>query len=369
MHPDGCDHLVALGVDHADVVGAGVHHVDFILLAVGCDAGGIGSHRQSLGRLEGAQVDDADRVALAVGDVGVFAIGGAVVGQRALLEIPPAEAAPNHKQQYRKKKFSHASRAGAVVHLYSGQRHMIPHPRHRAPHHSRDLPDLRHQLIELIGEDRLRPVRQRFIRLMVNLDDESVGADGDGSAGERRDFVAFAGALAGIDNDRQMAEPLHRRNHAQIEGIAGMVGEGADAALAQQHVVVAFAHHVLGRHQEFFQGRRHAALHHHRNLGPSGTLQQRIVLHVAGANLDDVGVFFHQIHGLVVDGLGDDLQTKAVAHLRHDAQAFFSQTLKGIGRSARLVGASAKKLRARLAHAFGYRKGLLVAFNRTGSRP
>ena len=71
-----------------------------------------------------------------------------------------------------------------------------------------------------------------------------------------------------------MTQPLHRGHHAQVERIAGVIGEGAYAALAQRHIVVAFAQDVFRRHQKFFQRRRHAALEQHRLLRPSSALQQ-----------------------------------------------------------------------------------------------
>ena len=138
--------------------------------------------------------------------------------------------------------------------------------RDRPAHHRRDLPHLRHQLIELIRIQRLHAVRQRLVRLMMDFDDQAIRADRHRGPRKRSDFVSLAGAVAGINNNRQVAEPLHRRDHAQVERVASVVGESAHAALAQNHVVVAFAHHVLGRHQKFFQRRRHAALHHHRRF-------------------------------------------------------------------------------------------------------
>jgi hypothetical protein len=54
---------------------------------------------------EFADVDHADCIALAVGDVGVFAIGGAVVGQSLLAEVPPGEPAEDGEQDDDEEKF------------------------------------------------------------------------------------------------------------------------------------------------------------------------------------------------------------------------------------------------------------------------
>ena len=82
MHPDGGHNFIAFRINHADAVGLGVDDVDFVFLAVGGNAGRFVADVNGPGRLKGAQVDDRDGVALAVGDVRVLAIGGAVGGQR-----------------------------------------------------------------------------------------------------------------------------------------------------------------------------------------------------------------------------------------------------------------------------------------------
>ena len=109
-----------------------------------------------------------------------------------------------------------------------------------------------------------------------------------------------------------------------------MVGKGAYAALAQNYLIIALAHHVLGRHQKLFQGSREAALDEHRLPQLSGALQQGKVLHVARADLHHIGPFSHQVQSLVVDGLGDYAQPEALADLGHDAQRLHAQALKRV---------------------------------------
>ena len=87
----------------------------------------------------------------------------------------------------------------------------------------------------------------------------------------RRDQVGPAGRVAGIDDDRQVAQPLDVRHGAHVEHVARRVLEGAHAALAQDHVRVALGEDVLGRHQQVLDRRAHAALEQHR-LAASGRL-------------------------------------------------------------------------------------------------
>ena len=76
-------------------------------------------------------------------------------------------------------------------------------PRDGPSHDCGDLADLRHQFVELVGEEGLRAVGQGFVRLVMDFHHQAVGADGYGGARERSDFVALAGAVAGVDENRQ----------------------------------------------------------------------------------------------------------------------------------------------------------------------
>ena len=87
---------------------------------------------------------------------------------------------------------------------------------HGSSYDGRNLPDLLHQQIELIREQRLRTIRQGLIRAIMHFHHESVGSDGNCRAREWSNLVALAGAMAGINQDRQMAQSLHRGNQAQI---------------------------------------------------------------------------------------------------------------------------------------------------------
>ena len=56
------------------------------------------------------------------------------------------------------------------------RRHMRPNPHYRPPHNRRNLPHLRHQLIKLIGIERLDAVGQCLIRLVMDFNDQSIRA-------------------------------------------------------------------------------------------------------------------------------------------------------------------------------------------------
>ena len=129
-----------------------------------------------------------------------------------------------------------------------------------------------------------------MVGIAMHLDDQAVGTNRDSSTRQRSDRVAPAGGMAGIDDDGQVGQLLYHGNDADIEGVAGVVGKGADAALAEHHVIIALAHDVLGGHQQFIESGGNAALEQHRFIGSAGKLEQSEVLHVAGADLNHVGV-------------------------------------------------------------------------------
>lgn len=91
MHADRSDDRVGLGVDHVHIIRSRIDHVDFILLAIDGDACRLAAYVQGLGQGESAHVDDADRIALAIGDVRVLAKSGPVVWEWLLTEVPPSE--------------------------------------------------------------------------------------------------------------------------------------------------------------------------------------------------------------------------------------------------------------------------------------
>ena len=150
--------------------------------------------------------------------------------------------------------------------------------------------NLLHQFGVLSGIERLRAVAQRVIGIVVHLHQQPVGAGGHGSARHRRHQIAAAGAVRGIADDRQMRELLHHRNRRDIHRVARVGFESADAALAQNDFVVAAGEDVFGGEQQFFDGGGDAALQQHRLAQLAEFAQQIEILHVARADLQDVGI-------------------------------------------------------------------------------
>ena len=232
-----------------------------------------------------------------------------------------------------------------------------------------DLPHFFGERNEFFGKEGLHAIRESLVGLVMDFDEQAISADSDSGAGKRQNFVALAGAVAGINKNGEMAAFFYRWNDGEVERVAGEIGEGANAALAEHDVVIAFGEDVFGGHKEFVERGGHAALEEDRFFGAAGALEEGEILHVARANLDDVGIFFDQVEAFVVNRLGDDAQAKALANLREDFQARFPHALKAVRGSARLVGAAAEQAYSRAGNLFGDGHGLGFAFNgaRTGN--
>ncbi len=82
-----------------------------------------------------------------------------------------------------------------------------------------------------------------------------------------------------------MRQLLHHRNRRNIHGVACVVFERADAALAQNHIVIATGKDVFGGKQQLFDCRRDAAFKQHRLALLPELAQQVEVLHVARSDL------------------------------------------------------------------------------------
>ena len=126
--------------------------------------------------------------------------------------------------------------------------------------------------------------------IVVHLDDQPVGAGSDRRTRQLRDHVAAAGAVARVGHDRQVTQFLDDRDRGDVERVARRRLERPDAALAEDHVVVAAGQDVLRRQQPLFDRGGDAALEEHRLAHVAELAEQREVLHVPRADLEDVRV-------------------------------------------------------------------------------
>ncbi len=170
--------------------------------------------------------------------------------------------------------------------------------------------------------------------------------------------------MAGVADDGQVAEPLRQGDGAYIHGEAGIGLEGADAPLAQHDLLVAPVQNVLSSQQPLLKRRPHAPLEHHRLAAAAHLVQKGVVLHVAAADLKDIGVAGHHLHVAHVHHLGDDGQARLLAAGRKDLQALLTQPPESVGGRARFEGAAAQDMAADFLHRPGGRHHLLLGVHR-----
>src|SRR2546421_8877977 len=90
---------------------------------------------------------------------------------------------------------------------------------------------------EFLRQKRLHAVGERFVRLVMNFDEKAIRADGDSGARKRQDFVAFAGAVAGINEDWKMAALFYGGAKRQGEGVLRGKEENLTTARAPRPTV------------------------------------------------------------------------------------------------------------------------------------
>ena len=136
---------------------------------------------------------------------------------------------------------------------------------------------------------------------------------------------------------------MHDRHCGEIEHVSCCRVKAAHSALTQNDVVVAFGENVFGAQQQLVDGRRHPAFEQHRLFQFSNALEQRIILHVARADLDAVGVFGNEQRAFRVHCLGHDRQAALLARACEELQTFLAKPLEGIRRAARLERAAPER--------------------------
>src|SRR3712207_254841 len=157
---------------------------------------------------------------------------------------------------------------------------------------------------------RLLPVAQRLLGIVVRLDHQAVRLGGHGGLGEGYYQVAAPRSVRRVHDHGQVRQPLGYDDRREVEREARAGFEGADAPLTQHHVVSPGGDNVLSRQEPLLDRRREPPLEDDAVVcagyrGPHA-LQQREVRHVASAYLQNLRV------------LHDELYVVGVHDLRHD---------------------------------------------------
>jgi hypothetical protein len=224
-----------------------------------------------------------------------------------------------------------------------------------------------HHVFEGFGGDGLGAVGEGVFGVVVGFDDEAVGAGGEGGFAHVGDEVGVAGALGGVNDDGEVGDAVDFGDDGEGEGVAAVGFEGADAAFAEDDVGVAAGHDVFGGEEEFIEGGGEAALEEYGFLLIADGVEEVVVLHVAGADLEDVGVFADECD--LVDGhdFGDDGEAGLFAGFGEDFEAFFAEALEFVGGGARFEGSAAQCGCARFFDFMRTLQQLLAGFDGAGA--
>jgi hypothetical protein len=202
----------------------------------------------------------------------------------------------------------------------------------------------------------------------MHLDNESVGAGGNGREREWGDERGMAARVARIDDHRKMRFSLEHRYRRHVQRVAGGRLERSDAALAEDDVRIPPRHHVLRGEEELRQRCRLSSLEQHRHTCASDLCQEGEVLHVARADLEDVSMRRYELDVPRIENLCDYRQPGRRTCFGEQRQGFGAESLKAVRGGAWLERAAAQHHRA---GSFDRPCGVqqhLASFHRAGAR-
>lgn len=176
----------------------------------------------------------------------------------------------------------------------------------------------------------------------MDLDHQAVGTGGDGGLCQLRHHPCVAAGVAGVHDDGQVGHLVEHDHAGEVEGVPHTGLEGADAALAEDDVLVALGHDVLGAHDELLQRVGKAALEQDGLLLTAHGLEQLEVLHIAGTDLNEVHIL-KEGQMLGVHDLGDDGGAGGTAGQLEQVEALAAHPLERIRGGAGLECAAAQQ--------------------------
>ena len=159
--------------------------------------------------------------------------------------------------------------------------------------------------------------------------------------------------MAGIHQHRQVGGPLQNGDGGDIQRGPGGGQTALHPALTQDHLFIAAGQQVLRRQQELLHRGGQPPLQQHRTAQLAQRLQQRVVLHVPRAYLQNIHIGQQRQLGHVGD-LRHHRQTRVPARLHQQLRAGLAQTLERVGGGAGLKGAAPQHLCAGFLHRLGH---------------
>src|SRR5262249_24751367 len=154
---------------------------------------------------------------------------------------------------------------------------------------------------------------------------------------------------------------------SDVAGITRGSFEGPDAAFAENHVGIAVGDDVLGRHQQLLHCATHSTLQQYRTSAGPQLFEQNEVLHIASADLHDIGIFGYETDIAIAHYLSDNRQSSGFLGFAQQLKYVGFETLKIIWRRPGLECSAAQDFGPGTRHAFCRMHDLLFRLNRAWS--
>ena len=132
---------------------------------------------------------------------------------------------------------------------------------------------------------------------------------------------------------------------------------GADSPFAEDHVTLLPGQQGLRRHQPLLHARGRGAFHDHGLLEAARDFQERLILHVAGRDLDAIDVIGHLLGRPRIDDFGDHRESCLFAHAVQGVQPFIADPAEVVGTDPLRPQARPECVSARLLHRAGDLQG------------
>src|SRR5919202_4850755 len=158
----------------------------------------------------------------------------------------------------------------------------------------------------------LLPVAHSLPRRVMALDHQAIRLRRYSSLRQGHDQVPPPSRVGGVHDHGQARQPLGDDDRREIQREACRALERTDAPLTQHHVVPTGGDHVLRRQKPLLDRRREPSLEDdavvRAGYRRAHAFEEREVLHVAGAYLQNLRVLHNQLYVVGVHDLGDDLE-------------------------------------------------------------
>src|SRR6266851_4666672 len=163
----------------------------------------------------------------------------------------------------------------------------------RSPHRGEKRRQAIHQLLKSVRRQRLSTVAKRLIRVWMHFEQEPIRSASRRGQRHGNDEVAVSGGVGGVDDDREPSVKLRIGDRREIQRVAQLGLKRSDSALAENDLLVSAGEEVLRGEEPLLDGGAESALQQHRAPDPGKSAQERKVLHVPGAYLEDVYLLEH----------------------------------------------------------------------------